>query len=472
MSAYSEITANDNRIGFLTRLLRATRKRLTGVSLSAEDVTAVETETPPCEEDVMDEDTKKAMAQVLAEYGARSDAYEYEDSLAREVEEAPVVRLATTILQQAIKDGASYIHVEPYASSVGVRFRIDGILHEVMQMPGYIQQPLTQRFKVLADIVGRGAPQVGTIGIQYGKKPYDIRLATLPALHGEKLTFKIHDHAVPTAGLNKLGFTAETQQSLEWLCERANGLLICAGTPDSGTTTTAYSLLNRLNSGDKNLVTIGKDREYRLPGISSVLWDMGSASKLSAIFDSLCYQNVDVLFVDEIRDAESARLVLNAARDRLVITTLRVPSAVAALQQMNEWSDDPTLVTRTVKGILAQRLVRKICKNCIEYYDMPARDLRMFGFKIEDESQTVQIARGTGCPECRNSGYRGQLGVYELLKMDAWMGDLLQRKADAAQLLDIARGSGMHLLREDGLIKILEGMTTPDDIFRQDFESL
>lgn len=419
----------------------------------------------------MDTDTKSAMAQVLAEYGARGDASKEEDddALAKEVEEAPIVRLATTILQQAIKDGASDIHIEPDRRNVRVRYRIDGVLHEIMQMPGYIKMPLTARFKILSEmnIAERRIPQDGRIGTRYNNKEYDLRVSCCPSLHGEKIVMRILDKGSVMIGLNKLGFTPEVQAQLEELSQQPNGMILTTGPTGSGKTTTQYSLLNRLNSIEKNILTVEDPCEYQLGGITQVQVNPKAGLTFSKALRSFLRQDPDIIMVGEMRDLETASIGVECAlTGHLVLSTLHTNDAPSATLRLIDMGVEPFLVSATVIGILAQRLGRKICANCKEYYDVPAMDLRKFGFKVEDPSQVVQLARGRGCELCRNSGYKGRIGFYELLRMNSEIAEMIVRRAPLADLKEAAKANGMHELREDGLIKVLEGMTTPDEVMR------
>ena len=416
-------------------------------------------------------DVKSDLAEVMAQYGARGDAAKDDDdeSLKAQIEEAPIVRLANTIIQQAIKEKASDIHIEPDRRNMRVRYRIDGVLTETMQMPKYIQMPLTARFKIMSEmnIAERRVPQDGRIGIKYENKDFDLRVSCLPNLHGEKIVMRILDKGSVMIGLNKLGFTPEVQAQLEELSQQPNGMMLSTGPTGSGKTTTQYSLLNKLNSVEKNIVTIEDPCEYQLSGITQVQVNKKAGLNFSSALRSFLRQDPDIIMVGEMRDLETASIAVESSlTGHLVLSTLHTNDAPSATLRLIDMGIEPFLVSATVVGILAQRLGRKICSNCKEYYEEDAINLRRFGFKLDDDNQKVQLARGRGCEICRHTGYKGRIGFYELLRMNAEIAEMVIRRAPLADLKDAAKRNGMHELREDGLIKVLEGMTTPDEVMR------
>ena len=414
---------------------------------------------------------KSDMSEVLALYGARADVNKDDDENAavKESEEAPIVRLANTIIQQAIKDRASDIHIEPDRRNMRVRYRIDGVLHEAMPMPKYIQMPLTARYKIMSEmnIAERRVPQDGRIGIRFEQKDFDLRVSCLPNLHGEKIVMRILDKSSVMIGLNKLGFTAEVQAQLEELSQQPNGMILTTGPTGSGKTTTQYSLLNKLNSIEKNIVTVEDPCEYQLSGITQVQVNKKAGLNFSSALRSFLRQDPDIIMVGEMRDLETAEIAVESSlTGHLVLSTLHTNDAPSATLRLIDMGVEPFLVSATVIAILAQRLGRKICTNCKEYYEVPATDLVRFGFQITDPKQTVQLARGKGCEVCRQTGYKGRIGFYELLRMNGEMAEMIVHRASMTELKDAAKRNGMHELREDGLLKVLEGMTTPEEVMR------
>ncbi len=421
--------------------------------------------------DIMDTDVKSAMAEVVAIRGAQGDAAKEDEAAAleAEVEAAPIVRLANTILQSAIKEKASDIHIEPDRRNIRVRFRIDGVLHEVMQMPGYIKAPLVARYKILSEmnIAERRVPQDGRIGTRFDNKEYDLRVSCLPSLHGEKIVMRILDKSSVMLGMNKLGFTPEMQTQIEELAAQPNGMLLSTGPTGSGKTTTQYSLLNKLNDIEKNILTVEDPCEYQLSGITQVQVNKKAGLTFSSALRSFLRQDPDIIMVGEMRDLETAEIAIESAlTGHLVLSTLHTNDAPSATIRLIDMGIEPFLISATIIGIMAQRLGRRICSNCKEYYEVPASDLRRFGYKVTDPNEMVQLARGKGCEMCRNTGYKGRVGFYELMTMNAEMAEMVVRRAPLTDLKEAAKANGMKELREDGLVKVLQGMTTPEEVMR------
>ncbi len=422
-----------------------------------------------------DTDAKSAMNAAIASYGARGDAAKSTDEdaeLKAMVDEAPIVRLANTILQQAIKERASDIHIEPDRTKVRIRYRVDGVLHEVMSMPGYIKMPLVARYKIMSDmnIAERRVPQDGRIATKYQGKEYDLRCSCLPSLHGEKVVMRILDKNSVMIGLSKLGFTPEMQAQLEELSSQPNGMLLSTGPTGHGKTTTQYSLLNKLNTVDKNILTIEDPCEYQLGGVTQVQVNKKAGLNFTTALRSFLRQDPDIIMVGEMRDLETAEIAIESAlTGHLVLSTLHTNDAPSATIRLTDMGIEPFLISATVVGILAQRLGRRICTNCKEFYEVPQIDLRRFGFKVTDPTQMIQLARGKGCDQCRQTGYRGRIGFYELLQMNAEIAEMVVRRAPLGDLKEAAKANGMTELREDGLQKVLDGVTTPEEVRRTVF---
>ncbi len=420
--------------------------------------------------ELMASDLKSDMAEVMAQYGSRGDAAkEDDDSVISGAEEAPIVRLANTIIQQAVKERASDIHLEPDRKGVRVRYRIDGVLHETMTMPTYIKMPLTARYKIMSEmnIAERRVPQDGRIGIKYENKDYDLRVSCLPNLHGEKIVMRILDKSSVMIGLNKLGFTPEVQAQLEELATQPNGMILSTGPTGSGKTTTQYSLLNKLNSVTVNILTVEDPCEYQLSGVTQVQVNKKAGLTFGNALRSFLRQDPDIIMVGEMRDLETAEIAIESAlTGHLVLSTLHTNDAPSATIRMIDMGVEPFLISATVIGVLAQRLGRKICKNCKEFYEVDAGDLRRFGFRPEDPTQKVQLARGRGCEMCRQTGYHGRIGFYELMRLNAEIAEMVVRRAPLSDIKEAAKANGMHELREDGLIKVLDCLTTPEEVMR------
>jgi type IV pilus assembly protein PilB len=417
------------------------------------------------------------MAQIkadIAQVGVGMDVDEEDvESAARVAEEAPIVRIANTIIQQAVKERASDIHVEPQERGVRIRYRIDGVLHEIMTLPKYIQAPLISRYKIMAEmnIAERRLPQDGRIPIRVEGKDYDLRVSSIP-VHlssgmGEKIVMRILDKTSILIGLEKLGFTAEVQAQLEELVIQPNGMVLSTGPTGSGKTTTQYSVLHKLNSIEKNIITIEDPVEYQLPGISQVQVNRKAGLTFANALRSFLRQDPDIIMVGEMRDLETAEIAIEASlTGHLVLTTLHTNDAPSAVIRMVDMGVEPYLISATVIGVLAQRLARRLCPHCKEPYEVPAADLRRFGFRPERPDQMVTLWRGRGCEACRYTGFRGRIGIFELMRVNDEIAELIVRRAPLADIRDAAKANGMHELREDGLLKVLEGVTTPDEVMR------
>jgi type IV pilus assembly protein PilB len=278
---------------------------------------------------------------------------------------------------------------------------------------------------------------------------------------------RILDKGSVMIGLNKLGFTPEVQATLEELAMQPNGMILSTGPTGSGKTTTQYSLLNKLNTIEKNILTVEDPCEYQLSGITQVQVNKKAGLTFANALRSFLRQDPDIIMVGEMRDLETAEIAIESAlTGHLVLSTLHTNDAPSATIRLIDMGIEPFLISATVIGVLAQRLGRKICTNCKEFYEEDAINLRRFGFKVEDPQQKVQLARGRGCEMCRHTGYKGRIGFYELMTMNAEMAEMVVRRAPLSDQKEAAKANGMHELREDGLIKVLEGMTTPDEVMR------
>ncbi|HEY3284113.1 MAG TPA: ATPase, T2SS/T4P/T4SS family [Armatimonadota bacterium] len=386
-----------------------------------------------------------------------------------DAEQAPIIRVANAVIQQAIKDGASDIHVEPDRRGVRCRYRVDGVLHEAMTLPRYIHPPLISRYKIMSDmnIAERRVPQDGRIPISYEGKEYDLRVSCLPTLHGEKIVMRILDKSSVLIGLGKLGFFPETQAQIESIITQPNGMILTTGPTGSGKTTTQYSVLHKINNVEVNILTIEDPVEYQLPGISQVHVNRKAGLTFASALRSFLRQDPDIIMVGEIRDLETAEIGIEAAlTGHLVLSTLHTNDAPSAVTRLVDMGVEPYLISAVVIGILAQRLCRKVCLNCRYTYEVPAHDLRRFGYKPESDDQMVQLVKGRGCEICKQTGYKGRLGIHELMLINDEIQELIVRRAPLADVREAARANGMSLLREDGLKKVLEGVTTPEEVMR------
>jgi type IV pilus assembly protein PilB len=391
------------------------------------------------------------------------------DAVVQVAEQAPIIRVANTIVQQAIQVGASDIHVEPDRRHVRVRYRVDGVLHEEMTVPKYIQAPLISRFKIMAEmnIAERRVPQDGRIPVRKDGKDYDLRVSCLPTIWGEKIVCRILDKSSVLMGLNKLGFNDDVLGRIEELIIQPNGMLLSTGPTGSGKTTTQYGVLNKINSVDRNIITVEDPVEYQLSGISQVHVNVKAGLTFGTALRSFLRQDPDIIMVGEMRDLETAEIAVEASlTGHLVLSTLHTNNAPSAVIRMVDMGVEPYLISATVIGVLAQRLARKVCSNCAVDFQVHASELRVLGYEPKDRDELVMLKRGRGCEVCRHTGLKGRTGIHELMVMNDELADLVVRRASLADIRDAAKANGMKELREDGLEKVLGGVTTIEEVRR------
>ncbi len=383
-------------------------------------------------------------------------------------DEAPIIRVVNVVIQQAIKDRASDIHIEPDRRGVRIRYRIDGVLHEVMRVPKYVHAPLVSRIKIMGDmnIAERRLPQDGRIHIRHEGKDFDLRVSSLPTVFGEKVVMRILDQSSVLIGLNKLGMFAETQAQLESIMVQPNGMILSTGPTGSGKTTTQYSILNKINSVERNILTIEDPVEYQLPGLSQVHVNRKAGLTFASAMRSFLRQDPDIIMVGEIRDLETAETAVQASlTGHLVLSTLHTNDAPSAITRLMDMGVEPFLIASSIIGILAQRLGRRICPNCKEPYKPPAEALHRVGFNVED-MENVVFYRGRGCEQCRHTGYRGRQGIFEMMIINEEIQDLTVKRAPLSEIRAAALANGMKTLKMDGFQKVLEGITTVEEVMR------
>ena len=383
-------------------------------------------------------------------------------------DEAPIIRIVNTILMYAIKDGASDIHIEPQQKGVRIRYRIDGVLHEQMKVPQYVLNPLVSRIKIMADmnIAERRVPQDGRIHIKMHDKDYDMRVSSLPTAYGEKIVMRILDKSSVMIGLDKLGLYPETQETLLDLCMQPNGMFLICGPTGSGKTTTLYSVLNMVSTVEKNVMTVEDPVEYQLPGLSQVHVNRKAGLTFANALRAFLRQDPDVIMVGETRDLETAEIAVQASlTGHLVLTTIHTNDAPSTATRLADMGVEPFLISASMIGALAQRLARKICPNCKEEY-VPQRELLLrLGFdpKLQPD---VKFYKGRGCDTCRQTGYKGRIGIYELMRINEELSEMIVRRAPVSELKEAARANGMHTLQEDGFRKARDGYTTIEEVMR------
>ncbi|MBI5706210.1 MAG: Flp pilus assembly complex ATPase component TadA [Armatimonadetes bacterium] len=389
-------------------------------------------------------------------------------------EDAPVIRLANLIIAQGVNDRASDIHIEPLKDGVLVRYRIDGVMIEGMHLPRKILAPLTSRFKIMAnmDIAEKRVPQDNRIGVVVGGKEYDLRVSTLPLVTGEKIVCRILDKGGIKVGLNKLGFLPQNLKTLEEMGQKMFGIILVTGPTGSGKSTTLYSILNKINTGDQNIITIEDPVEYELAGINQCAVHVRAGMTFSAGLRAMLRQDPDIIMVGEMRDTETATIAMEAAlTGHLVLSTLHTNDAPSAPTRLIDMGVEPFLISSSIVCVLAQRLVRQICPKCKEAYVGSRESLLRYGFPVPEEigadtGGELTLFRGKGCDFCKGTGHKGRTGVHELMVMTDPLKDLVLTKSPAHTLRNLAVSEGMKTLQMDAVQKILMGITSVDEVLR------
>ena len=390
------------------------------------------------------------------------------DKLKEMVDEAPIVRVVNLIISQAISDGASDIHIEPEAKQVRVRYRVDGVLHDVMSPPKHIQAPMISRIKIMAnlDIAERRVPQDGKIHLKHDNREFDLRVSTVPTINGEKVVMRILDKSSVLLGLNKLGFYRDTQDVFEKIVEKPYGMILVTGPTGSGKSTTLYSCLNKLNTEFVNIMTVEDPAEYQLVGINQVQINEKAGLTFASALRSFLRQDPDIIMVGEIRDTETAKIAVEAAlTGHLVLSTLHTNDSAGAVTRLTEMGVEPFLCASSVIGVLAQRLARKICPNCKESYTPPMESIKQFGLAAFTDAD-INFYRGRGCDHCKQTGYRGRTGIFEILQMSDRIRGMVLQMCSTAEIKQTAIEEGMKTMQEDGLRKVLDGHTTIEECLR------
>jgi len=388
--------------------------------------------------------------------------------LQQATEDAPVVKLVNLILTEAIKKGASDIHIEPYEKAFRVRYRIDGVLYEVMTPPMKLRAALTSRVKIMAqlDISERRLPQDGRIKIKVSGKEMDYRVSSLPTLFGEKVVLRLLDKSNLQLDMTKLGFEPKGLADFEQAITAPYGMILVTGPTGSGKTTTLYSALNRINSPETNIMTAEDPVEINLPGVNQVQMKAEIGLNFAAALRSFLRQDPDIIMVGEIRDYETAEIAIKAAlTGHLVFSTLHTNDAPSTVSRLLNMGVEPFLVSASTNLILAQRLVRKVCKDCREKVQVPGSVLVNLGFTPE-EAKEIVCYHGKGCNNCSETGYKGRLALYEVMVVNEEIKKMVLDGASTMELREAGRRNGMLTLRESGLQKLREGTTSLEEIMR------
>ncbi|MGA8104886.1 MAG: type IV-A pilus assembly ATPase PilB [Candidatus Acidiferrales bacterium] len=394
-------------------------------------------------------------------------------SLEKAAEEAPIIKLVNLILTDAVKRGASDIHVEPYEKEYRVRFRIDGVLQNVMAPPMKLKDAITSRMKIMSklDISEKRLPQDGRIMIKYvrdgKKKELDFRVSTVPTLWGEKIVLRLLDKENLRLDMTKLGFEPESLKKFEKAILKPYGMVLVTGPTGSGKTNTLYSSVARLNQPDTNIMTAEDPVEFQLPGINQVQMKEQIGLNFASALRAFLRQDPNIILVGEIRDFETAEIAVKAAlTGHLVLSTLHTNDAPSTISRLMNMGIEPFLVATSVNLICAQRLVRRVCVGCKEQLPMPQEALIDAGYTPE-EARTVQVFHGTGCATCNNSGYKGRVGLYEVMEITDELKELVLVGASAMELKKKAIEQGMITLRRSGLTKVKTGQASMEEVLRE-----
>ncbi len=382
---------------------------------------------------------------------------------------APVRKLLNMVLLLAIKDHASDIHFEPFEDEFRIRIKADGVLFEMVPPPRHLAFAITTRIKVMAnlDIAERRLPQDGRIELTVGGHPVDLRVSVLPTMFGESVVMRVLDRSVVSLNLNKVGMDAPTMKLFREVIDRPNGIVLVTGPTGSGKTTTLYSALSELNRMEDKLITTEDPVEYDIEGIVQIPIDHEIGVTFASCLRAILRQDPDVILVGEIRDLETAQIAVQASlTGHMVFSTLHTNDAASTVTRMKDMGIPTFLITATVEAILAQRLVRRVCSQCREGYDPGDEVLVEIGMKAS-EMQGRQFFRGKGCEVCNNTGYKGRVGLFELMIMNDSLREMVMRNASIDELRDAARGFGMVSLRDAGMSFAFEGVTTIDEVIRE-----
>ncbi|MDI7253005.1 MAG: ATPase, T2SS/T4P/T4SS family, partial [Actinomycetota bacterium] len=401
-------------------------------------------------------------------------AEEFAERVAEEVgeaadaEDAPIVKYVNLLISEAVADRASDVHIEPMENDVRIRFRIDGVLHEIRRNPKQIHPGVVARIKVMADmnIAEKRLPQDGRTSVEVMGKPVDLRVASLPTIHGEKVVLRILDKSTSLMSLEELGFSEDILEKYSRSFNKPYGTILVTGPTGSGKTTTLYATLNVLNTIKKNIITVEDPVEYRLPLINQVQVHYKAGLTFAAALRSILRCDPDIVMIGEIRDPESAQIAIESAlTGHLVLSTLHTNDAPSALTRLLEMGIEPFLIASAVDCVSSQRLARRLCERCKEPYEPDEEYLEKIGFRWEDGDEHV-LFRPRGCPACNNTGFRGRVGIFEVLEVTENIEHLVARNAPHVEIAEMARSEGMRTLREEGFIKVRQGITSLEEVLR------
>jgi general secretion pathway protein E len=411
-------------------------------------------------EDTVQEMEEEDLSFLAAELDEPTDLLEVTD-------DAPIIRLVNSLLSQAIRERASDIHIEPFEKELVARFRIDGILYNILTIQKRFQASIASRVKIMSglNIAEKRLPQDGGMRIKIAGRDVDIRVSIVPTAFGERIVLRLLYRESALLPLDKIGFSGDTLDRFNAMIERPHGIILVTGPTGSGKTTTLYASLSKINSPDKNIITIEDPIEYQLKGIGQIQVNAKIQLTFAAGLRSVLRQDPDVILVGEIRDTETAEIAIQAAlTGHLVFSTLHTNDSAGAVTRLIDMKIEPFLISSSVIAILAQRLVRVLCKECREPYQMTPAEIAELEIKAGAEGATVYRAKG--CEACFNTGYFGRSAIYELLTVDDEMRQMIMKNSDASMIKALAMERGMRTLRQDGAAKVLEGVTSVDEVVR------
>jgi general secretion pathway protein E len=390
-------------------------------------------------------------------------------------DEAPIIRLVNSLFSQASKERASDIHIEPFEQELLIRFRIDGLLYDTFSPPKAIQPLLISRIKIMAglNIAEKRLPQDGRIRLKVAGKDIDIRVSVIPTAFGERVVLRLLDRSIALLGLEELGLSGRNLALVNRLIRQSHGIILVTGPTGSGKTTTLYAALSRINTSDKNIITIEDPIEYQLRGIGQMQVNPKIDLTFAAGLRSILRQDPDVIMIGEIRDVETAEIAIQAAlTGHLVFSTLHTNDSFGAVSRLLDMGIEPFLVSSSLLGVMAQRLVRRVCPECRQAYTPAESESREIGLTSATVGDRPFYRAGPGCETCHQKSYRGRSGIHELLLLSDALRNLVMQRADAATIRRAAVESGMPTLRDDGAEKVLSGLTTVDEVVRVTQEEL
>ncbi len=417
---------------------------------------------------VYEKKEEKAIAEIGEEGMDLTYDLEEPEDLLDASDEAPIIRLVNSLLFRAVKERASDIHVEPHEREVVVRFRIDGILYDVYKPPKAFQNSIVSRIKVMADldIAEKRLPQDGRIRIKVAGKDIDIRLSTVPITHGERIVMRLADKSTVILNLKDLGFEGALLQKLEELIQKTHGIILVTGPTGSGKTATLYACISKLNSVEVNILTVEDPVEYQIKGIGQIPVNPKINLTFAAGLRAILRQDPDIVMIGEIRDLETAEIAIQASlTGHLVISTLHTNDAPGAVTRLVDMGVEPFLVSSSILGVIGQRLIRRVCQNCKTLYTPLEKELTELGLSQNDiRGKTIYTAKG--CDKCMNTGYSGRTCIKELFIVDDEIRQMILAGGDSNTLKKKAIEKGMRTIRDDGILKILQGITTIEEILR------